>query len=194
MDTIRAFIAIEMPPMVVDIVQRSQQVLRRGGIRLAWVRPENVHLTLRFLGDIAADAVDRIRDVLEETARETSPFSLCVKGAGAFPGIARPRVLWLGLDGQLQPMAALYRRLSEKLSGLGIAGEKRPFRGHLTIGRVKGRPDIRLLKERMTELEHVESTLFPADSLCLFKSDLTPGGAVYTSLVKVRTAGADPSG
>jgi len=185
METLRAFIAIEMPTTVVDVVRLSQQALRRSGIELRWVRPENVHLTLRFLGDIFTEAVDRIRISLEKLADEIPPFSLQVKGAGVFPGAARPRVIWLGLDGQ-KYLRDMYGKLSSLLSEQGFPAENRPFKGHLTIGRIKGKVDTHRLREKMDELETVESQPFMADRICLFKSNLGPGGAVYTPLVQVR--------
>ena len=189
MNTVRAFIAIEMHPLVMDIIRRSQQMLRSGDIHLRWVRPENIHLTLRFLGDISTDAIDGIRYALEQAAANTPSFFLRVKGAGVFPSPARPRVVWLGLDGQLHLLEELYGRLSTLLSEQGISLENRPFRGHLTIGRARGRLDAERLKSRLAELRAIESRPFQADRLCLFKSDLTPRGAIYTPLVQVRTGG-----
>lgn len=189
MTTVRTFIAIEMPRLVTDIVRWSQQALQKGGIHLRWVRPENVHLTLRFLGDVPTDDIAGIRDALERLAEESSPFSLQVKGAGVFPGTTRPRVVWLGLGGQMHQLEELCRRLSSLLSEQGIPSEKRPFRGHLTIGRVKDRIDPERLRVQLTELATVETRPFSADRICLFKSDLKPGGAVYTPLVMVRTGG-----
>jgi len=187
MNTLRAFIAIEMPPPVPDIVRQSQRALQHGGIDLRWVRPENVHLTLRFLGDISTDAIEGIRCALEALADEFPSFSLQVKGAGVFPGAARPRVVWLGLGGQANLLDGLYRRLSLLLSLQGIPEERRPFRGHLTIARAKGRVDADRLREKLAGLKTLESRPFMADRICLFKSDLGPGGAVYTPLVQVRT-------
>jgi 2'-5' RNA ligase len=187
MSLLRAFIAIEMPDPVVDIVRRSQQALQRGGIHLRWVRPENVHLTLRFLGDIPTDAIDGIRTALEDLADKMPSFSLRVKGAGAFPGVSRPRAVWLGLDGQTHMLMELHQRLSSLLSRQGIPEEKRPFRGHLTIGRAKGRMDTERLKRQLGEMKGIETPTFTVDRISLIRSELGPGGAVYTPLVQVRT-------
>ena len=187
MNTLRAFIAIEMPSPVVEIVRESQQALKRGGIHLRWVRPENIHLTLRFLGDISTDAIHGIRAVFWDLAAETPSFSLQVKGSGVFPGESRPRIVWLGLGGQIHMLAALHRRLSSLLGQQGIPAGKRPFRGHLTIGRAKGRVDADRLRLWLGEMKDVETPPFTVDRICLFKSELGPGGAVYTPLVRVRT-------
>jgi 2'-5' RNA ligase len=193
MDTLRAFIAIEMPPPVVDIVRRTQQALQRGGVHMRWVKPENVHLTLRFLGDISTGDIDPIRCALEKLAAESPSATLRIEGAGVFPGPARPRVVWLGLGGQTHLLGELHQRLSLLLSRLGFPEEKRPFRGHLTLGRAKGRVDAHRLRVQLAELKAIESQCFPGDRICLFRSDLRPDGAVYTPLVKVR-AGCGPSG
>ncbi len=186
MTTVRTFIAIEMPHSVMEIVRQTQQVFRQAGIRLRWVRRENVHLTLRFLGDISIDAVPGIQHALERSAAETPAFSLQVKGIGAFPSVARPKVVWLGLQGQLQPLEDLYRRLALSLSEVGIPSENRPFRGHLTIGRVKDRIENEHFRSLMQRMSDVQSESFIADRLCFFKSDLTPGGAVYTPLAQAK--------
>jgi 2'-5' RNA ligase len=194
MNKLRAFIAFEMPSQVKDVVRECQKTLRKAGVQLRWVKPENVHLTLRFLGDIPAEAVGGIGHVLRHMAEETPAFSLRVKGAGVFPGLARPRVLWLGLDGQKQLLEAAWKRLSGYLSRLDIPGEKRPFKGHLTIGRTKGRLDTELFGRQLDRLAALETQPFQADRLCLFKSDLEPDGAIYTPLIQVRTGGRNITG
>ena len=186
MKTLRAFIAVEMPHHVADAIRKSQQALKRYGIHLRWVRPENVHLTLRFLGDIAADTVPGIQNAMTQAVSGCLPFQLQVKGIGVFPGIKRPQVVWLGVGGQVDLLDGLYQELSMRLSGLGIPPETRPFRGHLTIGRVKGRLDSERLGMTLSELAEVETKLFTVAGYCLFKSDLTPGGAMHTPLVQVR--------
>jgi 2'-5' RNA ligase len=194
MDTLRAFIALEMPSLVKDIVRESQETLQRAGIHLRWVRPENVHLTLRFLGDITTDTAHGLRAVLGSLAEETPAFFLKIKGAGVFPGAARPRVLWLGLAGETDLLEGMYRRLSMLLSRQGVPEEKRPFRGHLTIGRAKGRLNADIVRTQLVEMNKTVSAPFSADRIGLFKSDLTAGGAVYTPLFQVRSGQASSEG
>lgn len=187
MNTLRAFIALEMPPMVVDIVRQCQQELQRNGVRMKWIRPESVHLTIRFLGNISSEAVADIRGILEELADDSPSFCLQLKGVGVFPSPSRPRVLWIGLDGDMHLLEESYRRLSNLLFQKGIPKENRPFRGHLTIGRTKGPVDAGRLKTVVGSLENIESRPFSADRIGLYKSDLRPGGAVYTPLFQIRT-------
>lgn len=189
MKTVRAFIAIEMPHTVMEVLERSRRVLQHAGISLRWVRPENVHLTLRFLGDISTDAINEVRNALEKTGSCCSPFSLQVKGGGVFPGPARPRVVWLGIEGDVGGLKNVYKNLTGFLVMHGFPAEKRPFRGHLTIGRVKGRLETGRLLSALELLMPEESPPFTADRLCLFKSDLTPQGAVYSALARVRLQG-----
>jgi 2'-5' RNA ligase len=186
MNTLRAFIAIEMPGFVVDAIRQSQQVLQRDGIRLRWVRPENVHLTLRFLGDISPENIPAIRDAMQRSVSRREPFFLNISEIGVFPGLQKPRVMWLGLQGRLDLLDELFRDLSAFLAEQGIPLEKRPFKGHLTIGRVKGKLDRETLRLALSRPVPFKTDDFVVDSICLFKSDLTPGGAVYTPLVKAK--------
>ena len=184
MDTLRAFIAIEMPGFVADAVRRSQHALQQDGIHLRWVRPENVHLTLRFLGDISTETIQAVREAMERSIFGTQPIILRLSGIGVFPGLKHPKVLWLGLGGQLDLLDDLYRNLSTYLAEQGIPLENRPFKGHLTIGRVKERLYSENLGAALLRQADFRTDDFVADSICLFKSDLTPGGAVYTPLVR----------
>ena len=189
MDTLRAFIAIEMPGLVGEAVRRSQDALRHDGIHLRWVRPGNVHLTLRFLGDISASSVPMIREAMEKSVCRREPFSLGISRMGVFPGVKHPKVVWLGLQGQLDFLDELYRILSASLFEKGIPLEKRPFKGHLTIGRVKGMLDAKRLEAVLLRPPPFKAENFVVNSICLFKSDLMPGGAVYTPLVQMQMNG-----
>ena len=126
--TIRAFIAVEIPDGVRTALAELQQAVGRAGFRMRWVRSGNIHLTLRFLGDIQLTEKDRVAGKLEEIAMETAPFFLSVAGTGVFPGIRKPRVFWAGLGGDLPPLHALAANLETGLETLGFQREKRPFR------------------------------------------------------------------
>ena len=185
MDTVRAFIAIDMPKSVVELIRCKQDALRKEGFRMRWVSPENVHLTLRFLGDISNDDIDGIRQAVENTAAKCAPPSIFAKGMGVFPKRGDPRVVWIGLGGELDALAEIYRLLNECLAEKGIPPEKRPFKGHLTIGRIKGRIAAENLRSHLEIHGDVQGNPFKASRVCLYKSDLTPGGAVYTTLARV---------
>jgi 2'-5' RNA ligase len=181
-ETIRAFIAIGLPAEGIDTIRRIQQTLGSRGISLRWVPVKNVHLTLKFLGDIRPDAVAPIAEAIGQVAAGLCPFQLQVRGAGVFPGLGKPRVLWAGVGGQLQALNQLHAALQDALARIGVAREKRPFRGHLTIGRVKGRIDSRVLSQALAACSETSSTLFVANAIMLVQSRLQRSGAVYTVL------------
>jgi 2'-5' RNA ligase len=184
-DTIRAFVALDLPADIVDHVSGLQSGLRARGLRLRWVRPQNVHLTLKFLGDIPEAAVAEMGLALRRASRGSAPLALTVQGLGVFPGIRRARVLWVGLGGQVEALQSLYSRIEDEFAGLGLAREKRGFKAHLTLARMKEPPASRDLLSALEETGGYEPRPFKARWLILYKSDLKPQGAVYTPMVEI---------
>jgi 2'-5' RNA ligase len=182
-DTIRTFIAVEIPENITSGIRELQQGLKDYGIDIRWIRPENIHLTLKFLGDVEAADIDKISGAISKTVDGVASIPLKAKGVGVFPGIKSPRVLWVGLTGQLELLINLQKTLDEKLKGIGFPTEKRPFKGHLTIGRIKAKMDTKKLGGALITFRNFESETFIADKIILFKSELKPQGAVYTNLV-----------
>ena len=183
-DTIRTFIAIEIPGNIISKIRELQKNLKVYGFKIRWVRPENIHLTLKFLGNIEAGDVDKINNAISNTVAGVVPISLAAKGIGVFPGIRRPRVLWIGLTGQLEPLMSLQKKLDENLRAIGFPKEKRPFKGHLTLGRIKTKIDARRFGDALMASRNFESETFTADRIILYKSELKPSGAVYTKLAE----------
>ena len=181
-DTIQTFIAVEIPDNVISGIRDLQQDLKADGVNIRWVRPENIHLTLKFLGDVQAADIDNISGVISGAVEEVPSISLQAKGVGVFPGVKRPRVLWVGLSGQLELLSRLQKALDANLKGIGFPQEKRPFKGHLTIGRVKTKMDSKIFVDALMAFRSFESETFVADRIVLFKSELKPNGAVYTNL------------
>lgn len=182
-DTLRAFIAFKLPDPVVLFIRELQADLKnRPELRLKWVRPESVHLTLKFLGNIRPDAAAPIAGAMAETAAAWPPLSLSARGLGAFPTPKKARVVWLGLTGDTHSLIELQKDLDARLAPLGFPRETRSFKAHLTMGRAKGKVDPRSLVEAITAGAESASPAFPADRLILFKSDLKPDGAVHTPL------------
>ena len=184
-ETIRTFIAFELPDTVLSALGRLQDDLKNRGLKAKWVRLQSIHLTLKFLGDIQADQVDPVAHQLAAAARGTGAFSLGAKGIGVFPNIRRPRVIWTGLAGDLETLGELQRNIDRALSEIGFAREKRPFKGHLTLGRFKGRTDSHRLAAALEALTEFDTRTFTAQQLVLFKSRLEPTGAVYSQLKQV---------
>jgi len=133
--TIRTFIAIEIPGTIISKIRELQDGIRAYGFKIRWVRTENIHLTLKFLGDVEEIKINEIANAVAETVKGHSPITLQAKGIGVFPGIKRPRVLWVGLAGQLEALVRLQQTLDENLMALGFSREERTFKGHLTMGR-----------------------------------------------------------
>jgi 2'-5' RNA ligase len=189
---IRAFVALELPEGVRRELAGLQKQLAEAGKGVKWVRPEGIHLTLKFLGSVEEDRIEAITQAMEAAAASCGALRLKLKGVGAFPGLARPRVVWVGLVGDTERLGLLQRELETRLAALGWAPEARPFAPHLTLGRVKepvrGKSP---LAEAILRLSGVEPEGdFEAAELVLFRSELKPGGAVYTKLRSVRLRGA----
>lgn len=180
---IRVFLAIELPgdikALVEGIKERLMPVLK--GVR--WTRPEGMHLTLTFFGDLFEDDVARISEVIEKNLRDISPMELNVGLPGGFPSLKRPRVLWLGIGGDSQRLTVLQAAIQEDLEECGFPGEKRSFKPHLTLGRVRSRGEVISRTEDVIEKTgELGASRFDVRELILFESKLKPGGAIYTKL------------
>lgn len=188
--TIRAFIAIELPANIIDALKKIQDELKDGSNKVAWVKPENIHLTIRFLGDIEAGKIDGITGLLEYAAVKNRSFAVSVKGAGAFPKMDNPRVLWVGIEDN-KNLLPLYDSLEEDLESIGLKKEERSFKPHLTLGRVKFLSDKKNFKKRIEKYKDINLGQFTTEGICLFQSRLTPNGAVYVKLKEYRLQTVD---
>ncbi len=185
----RAFVAIELPDSVKKKLAGLVGQLKDAGIGgLRPVRPEGIHLTLKFLGDVPADRIGAIGDAAGRAAVRHPPFALSLSGVGAFPGGRAPRVLWAGIAGDLDRLAALQASVDDCLSELGFARERRAFNPHLTLARLR---DSASREDRARALRVLEAAQpsrnagFVVDGVALFQSTLGPGGAVYRRLHRV---------
>ena len=143
-------------------------------------------MTLKFLGDVSIERFDTIAAAIENAVRAFSPLSLSATGIGVFPGIRRARVLWVGIGGQFLQLAKLQAAVADGLAGCGFPVDKRPYKGHLTIGRIKTAIDSRQLAEALTQFSDFETAAFEVDEVVLFRSQLKPDGPVYTRLRAVK--------
>lgn len=178
MTTIRAFIAIELPNDVRHALGDVAAALAEGVPRSAvrWVRPAQMHLTLRFLGDTPADRLPAIQAAMDGVAGQHAPFALRLTEAGGFPNARRPRVVWVGLGGEEAALLSLVAVLNGALLPLGWPPEDRPFRAHLTLGRVKDERAAQGLNWSVA----VPPLPVPVAALHLIESQLRPDGPVYT--------------
>jgi 2'-5' RNA ligase len=183
--SIRAFIALELPENIIVVIRKIQEAMKPCGFKVRWVKPENIHLTLKFLGNINPADVTQISRIICEAVNPYEPIPLTAKGIGVFPGIKRPRVIWVGVGGQVATIIGLQKMLDEKLKAIGFAKERRPFKGHLTLGRVKGNISSDQLMAALQQHKEFESGTFFAKTVVLFQSVLDPKGSVYTKLLNV---------
>jgi len=179
----RTFIAIELPEEIKAEIAALQNDLRRARAEVSWTKPENIHLTLKFLGEVEEQLLAQVERACVEAAQTAAPFSLSLSGTGAFPGAKQPRVLWVGLTGGIEEARRLQSQLDERLSSIGFEKEERPFRPHLTIGRVKSPKGIPGLISR-AEAYRLPALTFIARELVVIRSQLHPAGARYTPLVR----------
>jgi 2'-5' RNA ligase len=185
--SIRAFVAVEIPDDVKDEICRLISHFSHKGHPIRWVRRENLHLTLVFLGENPPEFIAKVKTQLARAAAETTRFTMALSRLGVFPNERSPRVVWLGVEPGKTGLTALAGRVLRELVTVGFIPEKRPFSAHLTIGRVKEPlPDVRSILER-----EYASRAFPVDEVVLSQSHLHPTGPVYERLGQYRfTAGS----
>jgi len=183
---LRSFIAIEIPVEIQNAIAHSiasiKNTLPKPLIR--WVAPHNVHLTLKFLGDVSPANLERVADTLKVETASHKMFSISIGGLGAFPTQKRARVIWIGLDAP-PALAALQHGVDAVSVQLGYPREERPFSPHLTIGRVAQTASSTDLQQIRSALESTKVGMLGTvcvEAIHIFKSDLQPGGSVYTRL------------
>jgi 2'-5' RNA ligase len=174
----RIFIAIEIPDDVRAAINSLSKDLSGSGAPVKWVRPENIHLTLKFLDEVPNESLPRIHEISRTAAHGVRPIPITIEGVGVFPSVRRPRVMWIGIS-RSRELEKLHRRLEDGLAELGFEPEKRSWSPHLTIGRVKGSWNLEGLRARLTEAV-LEPQNIIVDSFSIIKSDLRPEGPVYT--------------
>ncbi len=190
---IRTFIAIDLPDAVRDSLRSLEQELLKTQAPVSWVKPESVHLTIKFLGNVAPEQISSIQEAMREVAAATVPFRIKPLGCGAFPSIKQMRVVWVGLRGfseDSEPLLKLQQAMEKTLAPMGFKEEDRPFKPHLTLGRVKGRRHLRELQEIIMANQAFEAEAFDVDKVVLYKSELRPEGARYSQLYRAEFSGA----
>ena len=194
MDAIRAFIAIELPDAILaevgNIEARLKPQMPPDAIR--WVKADSIHLTLKFLGQVPSDQISLIMSSLRTAVVAHAPFTLEIKGAGCFPNIHRPRVVWVGVQENDHRLHALQRAVENAIAPLGYPTEIRDFTPHLTLGRLAR--DVRQSDQKkigeVVEAAGVGSLgKWEVKQVALIKSDLKPSGAEYTILAEAPLTG-----
>lgn len=196
MDLLRTFISVEIPDSIKNLMLSKQEELRTamgpaaGAVR--WSRPEGTHLTLQFLGDVPAASIAEIADRMCAGCEGGRPLELALGRTGAFPGIVKPRVLWMGLEGDTGHLQTLQSRIAEQLATLGYKPDK-PFKPHITLGRVRDtvrRNEMDAISHalRLQENSPINLHPFTAYRVSLMRSELHPGGSIYTELAGIELA------
>ncbi|CAN5767577.1 RNA 2',3'-cyclic phosphodiesterase [soil metagenome] len=179
---VRAFVAIFPPEKVQKALLRDAQLVPVSG-NIRWVQPANVHLTLKFLGDVSSDRLEGVKDALASVARRYSPLRIQPCGLGAFPSIRKARVLWAGVDEGSTTLSGLAEDVEDVLEPLGFERESKRYRPHLALGRIRGRPGT------LPEGARTIAPAFTASCLDLVQSQLDSSGATYTKLESFELTG-----
>lgn len=185
----RMFIGIGLPEDCRDAIFRAMIPVRERRVPISWTRAENLHLTLKFLGEVPGDRVEELGGLMAEAAGDIRPFDLVLEDAGGFPSMSSPRILWVGVREPLDPVRKLHQNMESVLSGAGFPREGREYHPHITVARVRTRLP-RGWAERIAEaLAGRWFGIARAGSYRLYESRLSPTGAVYTVLRDVPFGG-----
>lgn len=180
-EKIRTFVAIPLSPVVIDELRKVVEKLRPLSKGVNWVKPESIHLTLKFLGNLSTDDVSKVFEGMEKIFQNApSAFALTTSGLGAFPSMRRPRVLWVGIAvSGMENLLRLQKLIETELNQRGFLLEERPFSPHLTLARIKFADHLSELMQAFTNYQFPEIE-FPVKNVLVMRSDLRPQGAVYS--------------
>jgi 2'-5' RNA ligase len=184
MNEIRCFIALEIPVEIQKVLNGVIRELKSAGADVKWVEPGNIHLTLKFLGSLDRGRADEVGALVKSYVGRFPAINSGLGAVGAFPNLGRPQVIWTGLGQGLQEIAAIFNELEDGLKALGFPEDQRKFSPHLTLGRVRSGRNLHQLSEKLKSSVPVINDFIIGD-MTLFKSTLTPKGAVYQTLEKI---------
>ncbi len=194
MDGVRTFVALRLPAEVRRAIGELEDRIHVPGVRVKWVEPENFHLTLKFLGDVAGDRLEAVFGAVEKGCEGRRAFEISLEGVGAFPDLKRPRVVWVGVHRGREEVARLASSIDDSLAEAGFAREDRPFKAHATVGRVK---DTSLAVRELGENIAAEKLALEGiriNRVEVMKSQLTRQGPIYTVQREIVLAGGEGSG
>jgi len=186
MEIIRSFIAIELPAELKQYLTGLQAKLKADNQpRIKWVKPEGIHLTLKFLGDVETSMLEPITRAMADATAGITPFKLGVQQPGAFPSLQRVQVVWVGLGGEVDKLKQLHKNLDINLTGLGFTAEQRQFKPHLTLARLGDEASAeqrRQLGELISTTRLEAGQTIKVEGISLIKSQLTKAGAIYSRI------------
>lgn len=176
--SVRSFIAIELTKEIKDKLNKIQDELEKSNADVKWVEPENIHLTLRFLGNVEEKKLEDIKRILEKISEKHIRFSIELSGIGAFPKISSPRVIWIGIE-KGEELFQIFSELEDELNKIGFKKEERGFSAHITIGRVRSPLNRVKLSEEIKKMNSIPRLSSSVNKITLFKSTLTSKGPIY---------------
>ena len=187
---IRTFVAVEIGSEVRNRAAELIAALSAAGADVKWVEPKNLHLTLKFLGDVDTGEIHQVCRAVQDAVADAAPFEFELRGAGAFPGAGRPRTVWLGVAQGEEELVALNGRIEPPLEKLGFRREARRYQPHLTIGRVRrGGPGVRALGELLSQRSDFEAGRTAVAEVIVFSSQLDRSGPTYEPLARAPLGG-----
>ena len=178
----RAFIAIELPAPVKEAIAGLRERLRRSGAKASWVKTENMHLTLRFLGDVPPERLDRLGTRFGDAAAQCAAFPLSVAGTGLFPNARRPSVVWAGVAAPEGGLRSARPGAEDAARAAGLPPDNKPFHPHITLARIRDRRDLGTLLDDLEAAKAFFGGDFITRSVSLFSSEVNRGGPVYRRL------------
>lgn len=181
----RTFIAIELTKEIKDALGELESQLKSSGADVKWVKPENIHITLKFLGEIEPGKAEEIKPVLVDVAASNISFKMRLSILGAFPKIDYPRVIWVGIDEGKDALVKIAKDLEDRLAKMGFSDEQRAFAAHITIGRLRSSTNRHRLVELMQKYLDPLNMECPVDKLTLYKSTLSLSGPIYEAISEV---------
>lgn len=181
---IRTFIAIDIPEEIKNEISKIKQLLISKGVEAKWTAPENIHLTMVFIGELPVSMVDSYSNAISETVKSFSKISLNIEGIGAFPGLKSPKVIWARVTGDVNSLINVHNELNHNLKSIGFKPETRRFKAHITFGRISKQGMGEKMVNAVRDIGIIKPQEFEACGLTFYKSTLTSKGAEYSVLFK----------
>lgn len=178
----RTFVAIELPEAVRASLGRLRDLLRRSRAHASWVNTDNMHLTLRFLGEVDEESLESLGARLRDSCAQYAALTMFVRGTGVFPNTRRPSVVWAGLEAVSGDLMGLQAAIETAAQAIGLPPETKPFHPHVTLARIRDPRQIGDLLERIEAAQSLATDDFPVRAVALFSSELRPAGPVYRRL------------
>ena len=182
----RAFIAIDLADDIRVELAKLQNILSSSDSDVKWVEPSNIHITLKFLGNVNSFQIEKARESISIIARDFKPFQVSLSTLGVFPKLDYPRVIWVGIDKGREELISLNQKLEDAFEKAGFSKEERSYEPHLTVGRVRSGRNKERLKKIIKEHDFSSKAIMSVDKVTLYQSTLTSTGPIYTVLNEVR--------